>query len=867
MKNLATDEHRWTQIRLISVFICAHLWLLFAFCSFADWPTLRGDASRSGRAEGRLPAGPYHVEWVRYFEGERLGTAMEPIVADRRVFVATHNGSVNALDALSGQPLWRFETGTPFLQSPAFVRGVLVAADADGTVFGLNPADGTLRWSFAATRGGFAASPCAPYAVYIGSRAGTFYALDPRTGELQWHKDLGVPIRQTAATADVDLGNETFVTNVFVTSEDMRVHALDPDHAWTSVPLAGQSARDYYPVAAGNWHAPRLLLRTSPALGMPQRLARDLQTLTRNVGIGNDWKSIDAFIRRDFAGNEDLWAAERQAVLQHLVAEPDARSFFVLDAATGKLVHDPVPVLWAAGCQGVPAPPVVPDDGRAVTAYRTAYSNWNHGVAPFIGLGVLEVSDATLTPSRHAHGPKSPWNTFWGTSDESQNLTLAEDGTLWLIVHQSTLARYDLGGRLTPLAGERDSWGGYRNLPWALNEWNGPGRGGVAIETDRIYWLTGSRILCLAPGDKRDKPKDEPVGPAPIVTKFTPPPVPREALERELIATVKAVLARRWAPLYVQPGIAGREFFFDHSRDQFESLLAARPYLPGDLRQSVDDHLAAEWTAHPPYTTRGEYPTAEGDRREYFHVPAEYLKPTGAEKPLHPFLGLAACAQYAASSPAAREKVAATWPTLRGVFDDFCKTNWRLDRDKGDLEANRILAALYATASLARDNNDPDTAARATELAHATEEALVTWWQRAAARAEDPMIFSNVAELDRFLARGDDLFFHVSAHRAKLALFRHTTPEIAKLLHARCPDATAKVWRRFTRLCATWWLAGEERQVHYGENLFDPPDFSLDAFSFAARTQSIDTARRVDLPFCRADLFYIQKLALALGEK
>jgi hypothetical protein len=62
-------------------------------------------------------------------------------------------------------------------------------------------------------------------------------------------------------------------------------------------------------------------------------------------------------------------------------------------------------------------------------------------------------------------------------------------------------------------------------------------------------------------------------------------------------------------------------------------------------------------------------------------------------------------------------------------------------------------------------------------------------------------------------------------------------------------------------------LQGEERQVHFGENFVDAPDLALSAFAALTWLKDADAdtlARQVDLPFCRADLCYVMKLALAL---
>jgi hypothetical protein len=90
------------------------------------------------------------------------------------------------------------------------------------------------------------------------------------------------------------------------------------------------------------------------------------------------------------------------------------------------------------------------------------------------------------------------------------------------------------------------------------------------------------------------------------------------------------------------------------------------------------------------------------------------------------------------------------------------------------------------------------------------------------------------------------------------------------LVRAQAPTAVERVWQLFSELCPTWPLTGEERQVHFGENFVDPPGFAMSAFKALAWLKAgtrEDLSRRVDLPFCRADLYYLTKLSLALDAK
>ena len=101
--------------------------LLTGSTARADWPTVRGDVARSSLVRQKLHP-PFRLAWVRHFEGERLGSAVEPIVAGGKVFVTTHQGNLYALDAASGRPLWRYHARGAFLHSPAFQDGLVVAA-------------------------------------------------------------------------------------------------------------------------------------------------------------------------------------------------------------------------------------------------------------------------------------------------------------------------------------------------------------------------------------------------------------------------------------------------------------------------------------------------------------------------------------------------------------------------------------------------------------------------------------------------------------------------------------------------------------------------------------------------------------------
>ncbi len=832
---------------------------------FADNPQLNGGPAHEAFQFSAKIGPPFHLEWVRTFPDERLGTAMEPIVANGKVFVATQTGSVQAMDSATGKLIWQFRAEGSFLQSPAVAGGLALAACTDGFLYALDPQNGNLVWSFFAARGGFAAAPIVWNGlVFIGDRVGNFFGIELDTGNLRWHQTVGIPIRQTAAAE---------AGRVYVTAEDLRLRCFDAESGrlrWVSEPFNGQTARDYYPVIAKSGNRTFVIVRTNPVLSMGNQIARDRRFLCQNAGVDDsDWRKLEAWTRSaQSRGTPALWEKEQRAIVDYLKTHRDARTFFVIDGDTGREAFVP-PVLWAAGCEGVGFPPARTPEGKWLVFYRSVYGNWNLGVAPLVALGLLDLRENKIEPLFHESGAQPPWNTFWGTADESQHFVVASD-TL-LAVHQGTLSGFNFKTRrLFPIWGERDTYGGLRNPPWARNEWHGPGRGGVALEPGRIFWITGSRLLCVGVGGDGKTGKEWPDASENVSARVAAKPAlwTTTEMHRELNTVLTSVVSRRWAPLYVEPGLAGRDFSFDQSAAAFEALSWAFPILSVEQQEIAKRFLAREWVDHPPFSSNAWYSLKDGARRENFWIPEEALARLGQDKPPHPFGNLYSVWLYAERC-GEWEKVTRAWPEIESVATNFLALNWRLNPGFGDLYANRYLSGWIALERIADKAGQKDWVERARKETETVAGSLVEWWKNAAA-AGTLRDFKGSGELDPFINSGKGLSFKVAPHRHKLALFADLTPEIAERLRAAAPEAVEKIWQTFQTLYRTWPLVGEERQVHYGENFIDPPDLALAGFRgllWLKRADPAELAQSVDLPFCRADLYYAMKLALAINAR
>jgi outer membrane protein assembly factor BamB len=114
--------------------------------SASDWPTLRADAARSGSVAAELP-----VAFATAWRAKIGGRLSSPVVAGGRLFVAAIDAhEVHALDAVSGEPLWRFTAGARVDSPPTIWQGRVLFGSADGYVYCLRADDGRLIWRYRA---------------------------------------------------------------------------------------------------------------------------------------------------------------------------------------------------------------------------------------------------------------------------------------------------------------------------------------------------------------------------------------------------------------------------------------------------------------------------------------------------------------------------------------------------------------------------------------------------------------------------------------------------------------------------------------------------------------------------------------------
>jgi len=512
----------------------------------------------------------------------------------------------------------------------------------------------------------------------------------------------------------------------------------------------------------------------------------------------------------------------------------------------------------------------------------------------------------------HSNGDKLGWAfDFAAPADEAQALSLM--GNLVLNTHQGIIggmdrqtlkwhhiyiARDTYGGIFGPALISNSFKGANQahergQLALMPNEWHGPDRGIAAIAYGRIFWVTGSQVVCLG---GPDTPKTDTGGtkaPPPIQRKVLPvvpagnvaagfvgrldPNVPAPeitpqmlrryldprttitqrddeasvSLRRKLDAAVLELIGSRWAPLIIEMGISREERYFWRTSETMQIVALALPHLSPDVRGKAQAYLDESFKDGAPLR-QPVFPLEHAQRRESYDLgrtmSAFAASPVNYGANIEDLYALWAYANYAQRW----EQVLAQWPQLRELFDQFVSKPAAFDdQDRTGTDAaehlNNQIAGMLAYARIAQKAGEEEQVNRAMDqLAQ-----LVTF-----------RVHHEQADTRFIRTTGKQ------AHSAKLPRYLGLVPESAQMLRDFAGGALQTNARALSAQLPTWHQAFGERLIG-GENYISPP--TLSRALFIALTDGVQEPQqqmiaRLDRPWCKADLYHIEKLTAVLRE-
>ena len=168
------------------------------------------------------------------------------------IAVGTSKGELIALDAMTGEELWRVSLSSEILSAPAAFGEIVVAQTQDGKVYGLSVASGEEVWRYVVevpvlTLRGTAAPSITERLVITGFASGKLVALNSATGALLWEAKLATGEGKTELEKMVDVNSPVMGDGVvYATSYQGRAGAFSRG---TGRELWAQESSSYHPPA------------------------------------------------------------------------------------------------------------------------------------------------------------------------------------------------------------------------------------------------------------------------------------------------------------------------------------------------------------------------------------------------------------------------------------------------------------------------------------------------------------------------------------------------------------------------------------------------------------------------------------------
>lgn len=353
-----------------------------------DWPQLQHDPQHTGRTASSLGTN-YGVAWAwtdkthkvqNFVSGinksvtDGFGSSfqfsnifaeqMQPIVAGGKAYFGAMNGTMFAVDALTGNNRWDFTSSGPILSTAAYANSILVFTSMDGKIYGLDANTGVQKWMYMTGAGINSAPIINANTVFVGSRDGYFYAVDLNTGALKWRHLSEIPGSPTSPSNGAQIVAPGAVSEdggtVVYGSENMYLYALntaDGSERWTPKKLIGQSFLYTWPVIKGGIVLIRTMASTKGAEGSYTGMEEVLAALPANIS----------------------WSAEKAAIMQWLANNPYQKTMYVFNISDGSEPYQ-VAMGRVTGNNYSPHPAVIDNQNRILTYWRAR-------TATFVGGG------------------------------------------------------------------------------------------------------------------------------------------------------------------------------------------------------------------------------------------------------------------------------------------------------------------------------------------------------------------------------------------------------------------------------------------------------------------------------------------------
>ncbi len=117
-----------------------------------------------------------------------------PFIENDRIYAASRNGEVRALDAATGRTLWSVDTDMEISGGPGAGEGLVLIGTSNGEVVALDQSEGAEKWRARVSSEVLSVPKIARGVVVVHTIDGKLFGLDAQTGTQQWLYDRSIPV-------------------------------------------------------------------------------------------------------------------------------------------------------------------------------------------------------------------------------------------------------------------------------------------------------------------------------------------------------------------------------------------------------------------------------------------------------------------------------------------------------------------------------------------------------------------------------------------------------------------------------------------------------------------------------------------------
>ena len=819
-------------------------------------------------------------------------------VAGGKVFFANAEGKVYALNLTNGTPAWSISLGPAVWNAPLVYEGVVVVGGRDGGLYAIEADSGRIKWK-ALTGGPILSSPALDAKareVYAASEDMRVYAFDFASGRIIWRSEKlpGVSFRGYHPVIAPD-GSVMITVTPALSLDSFEPILLD---------MVKEIFGDFASWRHSKQENERLRLENFKLMDKPGTYQAQLDYIRRRLTdepVYQTFFVLDAQTGKQKFVAPIVYAESMNGTGAPPIVTPDGkvivkfqallRSRYLhyspflnvgyLDTSTGYITpimdqsrtygwHDSLLLVHDEQCQLTVAGRVLINthqdnvngmDLDTLRGYPEPFCRNIHepkaGEAVAIWATILRGDPLPVGKEWLARGTA----VYGGGSVIDTPISVAGDSFYYIPTHEINSGAALIAYRMAKdgTAGKESrppdakltgaQWEKVQKMPW---DWDMLGMSRLShvlkVLPDKIPGTLEQPAEYLAPqfiaGFKNpaDAELDCIIWEVPSVQM--PENSACEELKQKLSSCVRELISKDWQPLVFPSGKHPREAyrFFTEPTETLYTLARAYNYLDSDLQREVKDYVLRLSSADGPLagpTGRRSYDPGQGTVRALYDVPIEKLFPVADDISRSDIARLYPIWLWAHTT-GDWSRIERHWQDLRGLVDQPPN---RMEEDCH----NGYIAGLIAYCRLARQMSDDA----------AMEKGLAI--TRRALRERLAYEFAHT--------RGG-LITQVPVLRSIFGRWRHLTPEVGRL----CAEYAGKIHRNLVDVYVdyhrpTWPLAWNVELMWRNECPFAFPTMSAEIFAARAlilRESPDKLESFLDIPWCKADLFYIQKLVFCI---